>query len=691
MKNKHKYKAYVSYSHRDSRWATWLHRALESYRIPRKLVGTKAGSGEVPARIRPVFRDRDDLSSASDLGHTVQHALSDSENMIVVCSPDAVASHWVNEEIRQFARLGKQDRIFCVIVDGEPPGVETASTCFPAALAEIGLQEPLAADVRKWADGKHLSKLKLVSGMLGLPLDQLRRRDLQKRQRVWALATVVSIAVVAVLITAVIAGIAAQQRRDSGESLVVYKLNELRTMLNVKDDPGNLSRLKEWSQAELDRLITEAGSEENALTTSAMNIREQGIGFWRKGEFGKAMGRFQDSWALLAETYRRDTNDLGAFFELGQAEYWIGQIYKELGALEAAEDSYISYAEITRQLIVMQPENAEWVLEMAFALTNLGGLRIERDANKPEQALQLLQSALEYNQIALVLDPQNSYYQSELGQSHAFLADAQRGVCDLEGAFQSRKKQVTLEQELWVADKENIDGMKNLAYAHSGYGVVQNEMGHVDGAMENYEKSLQLMGPVLLESPESQYLNRWVLSQKHRLVMLKALGGNIDHAWIAMQDLDEEWQSFLQIGGAKDDNIRSYVSFLLDWASLAQSRDARELSAQLLEDAQGKITRVLEKLPGDRYAGNLLMQAVFQMWVLKQELPAESDMLLLPDYKSADGQTRACNDASLAAKKAVMLGDTARAMELTDYLLDKSYTEVSFMRFCREYSLCNGR
>ena len=110
-----KYKAYISYSHRDDKWASWLHGVLESYRVPRKLVGMPTDIGEVPARVKPVFRDRDDLSSATDLVGVVQQALSNSENMIVVCSPAAVASHWVNEEIRQFARVGRKDHIFCVI------------------------------------------------------------------------------------------------------------------------------------------------------------------------------------------------------------------------------------------------------------------------------------------------------------------------------------------------------------------------------------------------------------------------------------------------------------------------------------------------------------------------------------------------------------------------------------------------
>ena len=108
-----RYKAYISYSHRDEAWAKWLHRALEFYRVPRKLVGNRTSAGEVPARFRPVFRDRDDLSSASDLSESVKRVLAESENLIVICSPDAVASHWVGEEIRELLQLSRSNVIEC--------------------------------------------------------------------------------------------------------------------------------------------------------------------------------------------------------------------------------------------------------------------------------------------------------------------------------------------------------------------------------------------------------------------------------------------------------------------------------------------------------------------------------------------------------------------------------------------------
>jgi hypothetical protein len=57
-----KYRAFLSYSHRDTAWAKWLHRALETYRIDKDLVGRETAHGPVPKTLRPIFRDREDFS-----------------------------------------------------------------------------------------------------------------------------------------------------------------------------------------------------------------------------------------------------------------------------------------------------------------------------------------------------------------------------------------------------------------------------------------------------------------------------------------------------------------------------------------------------------------------------------------------------------------------------------------------------
>jgi tetratricopeptide (TPR) repeat protein len=191
-----KYRAFISYSHRDSRWASWLHASLEKYRLPKALIGTVTARGEVPKRIAPIFRDRDELPSATDLGTLLNAALADSANQIVICSPQAAKSKWVNEEILAFKRLGREDRIFCLVVGGEPnasdmPGREEEE-CFPPALrfrlgpdGELGTArtEPIAADARPGKDGKSNASLKLISGLLVVGFDSLRRREQQRRNR----------------------------------------------------------------------------------------------------------------------------------------------------------------------------------------------------------------------------------------------------------------------------------------------------------------------------------------------------------------------------------------------------------------------------------------------------------------------------------------------------------------------------
>ncbi len=687
--SKFRYKAFISYSHADEAWARWLHRAIEAYHLPRNLVGLKTTVGEVPARIKPVFRDRDELSSASSLGDTVKQALLDSENLIVVCSPSGASSIWVREEIREFIRLGRRDRVFCVIVDGEASASGSIAAVFPDAIAEAGMEEPLAADVRKWADGKQLAKLKLISGMLGVPLDQLRRRELQKRRKTLALTLAAVLAVVAVIIIAITSRMAAEQRRDSGELLVGYKLNELRTMLSQAGEPDNLVRLREWNQQEMAALITDAGSQTPELLNTANRLRDEGIELRESGDMTGSMEKFKTSWALFAEVYRRDRNDQSVFFELGQADFWIGYVHLDRGELDLAETAFLSYAEITRRLIQLQHKNAEWVLEMAYALTNLGLVERAREGINPERELQYMQSALEYNQIALVLDPDSEYYRSELGQSHANLADAQRSICDLDGALQSRREGLALETELFESDSDNPEKQEDLALALTGYARVQAMRGLNDEAREYLQKSLLLI-KATAQSDQITGTIRLLVERRDMIIWLDAMSGRMDEAWAGSEDQASDWQSLLEAGLDNIETLLDYSTYLLDRAWLVNERGDSELALSLLEQGMAMVSAEAVKMPNNRLIGNALTLATYRFWEVTGELPANETLSLLPDYRAFEDRTRACSDASMAIRKEVMLGNAARADDLVTYLLDKGYRESGFMRICRLYYGCSG-
>src|SRR5436309_12143791 len=193
-----KYWAFLSYSHTDKKWGDWLHRALETYRVPRRLVGKDSRDGKVPERVYPIFRDREELPVSADLGSNINEALQESRYLIVICSPRAAQSRWVAEEIKTFKNLGRENRILALIVDGEPnasdgkAGFAVEDECFPAPmryrLAENGelsqeRTEPIAADARESGDGKNNAKLKLLAGLLGVNYDDLKRRDNERRIR----------------------------------------------------------------------------------------------------------------------------------------------------------------------------------------------------------------------------------------------------------------------------------------------------------------------------------------------------------------------------------------------------------------------------------------------------------------------------------------------------------------------------
>ncbi|NJC33303.1 hypothetical protein GGR88_000777 [Sphingomonas jejuensis] len=225
------YAAFISYSHADAATVRWLHHRLETYRLPRALVGRETRFGPAARRLPPVFRDRDELPASGDLGSELRAALAAARTLVVLCSPRAAASRWVNEEVLSFKRLHGEDRVLALIVSGEPGDPE--QECFPPALRfRIGADgalsdtpaEPIAADMRPGKDGRRLALLKLIAGIADVPLDALVRRDAARRQRrlLWITAGSLAIAVLTIGLAIYAEGqrrVAERQRQLADRSL----------------------------------------------------------------------------------------------------------------------------------------------------------------------------------------------------------------------------------------------------------------------------------------------------------------------------------------------------------------------------------------------------------------------------------------------------------------------------------------
>ena len=173
------YKAFISYRHRplDMLVAKKLQRTIERFVIPADL----RENGQ--KRLGYVFRDQSELTVSSDLSEIIHDALDRSEYLIVVCTPDAAQSEWVNEEIKYFLSNHDRDHVMAVLASGEP------EESFPPALTDeitedgtVRYIEPLAANVS--ADNMFSRSvqfrsevLRILSVLIGCGYDTLYRRD----------------------------------------------------------------------------------------------------------------------------------------------------------------------------------------------------------------------------------------------------------------------------------------------------------------------------------------------------------------------------------------------------------------------------------------------------------------------------------------------------------------------------------
>lgn len=131
-----RFRAFISYSREDRALAIALEIGLQRLAKPR---GAK--------RIFEVFLDLDDIPGGKSLPEHLRNGLADSDFLVVVASPAAAESHWVNEELATWFELGRTvDEIIIVLSDGDLVwDTEPKSGAAPgwAAGGDLVLPEPL--------------------------------------------------------------------------------------------------------------------------------------------------------------------------------------------------------------------------------------------------------------------------------------------------------------------------------------------------------------------------------------------------------------------------------------------------------------------------------------------------------------------------------------------------------------------
>jgi WD40 repeat protein len=213
------YDAFVSYSHAaDGQLAPALQAGLLSL-----------GKPWYRRRALRVFRDKTSLSASPELWPSIERALAASRFFVLLASPEAAGSRWVDQEVRWWLEHRSPETMLIgltggeLVWDGRSGAFDPAGTTAlpPAALAWPGV-EPLWVDLRWARQSRHVSQrdprfreavADLAAPVHGLPKDELIGEDIRQHRRALRLARGAVAALLALTVAASAAAVVAVQRQ----------------------------------------------------------------------------------------------------------------------------------------------------------------------------------------------------------------------------------------------------------------------------------------------------------------------------------------------------------------------------------------------------------------------------------------------------------------------------------------------
>ena len=513
----YRYWAFISYSHADKKWGDWLHRALETYRVPKHLVGKKGAFGPVPRRLYPVFRDREELSASSSLGTNIQRGLRESRFLIVICSPRSASSHWVNEEIKYFKSLGREDRILALIVAGEPnaadvgKGISPDQECFPEALRFVlgadgqltrKRTEPIASDARASKDGKLNAKIKLIAGLIAVDYDAVKQREQERRRRyLVALTTLASTIALAMTGLAIFAfgaeresqkqAAAANIARDQADGLINFMLVDLHKKLEPIGRLKILSDVADKARNYLDELPSEQMNS-SRLRQRAIMLANVGDVLKNKGDLPKALDTYRESLRIKQSLAEKSPSDLNLQADLSAGYNLLGEALRSQGDLQAALDAYQQGLAISQRLLRANPSNPEWRSNLANSYQGIGYVQEDGGGNL-KAALDSFQESLDIRRALVDQDKLEAEWQRNLSTSYNRVGDVLYGLGRLQESLQAFEEALKIVKRLVEQDRSNIPWQNDLSVSYERVGDVLNDQGKLKEALDAYQISLKTL------------------------------------------------------------------------------------------------------------------------------------------------------------------------------------------------------
>src|SRR5918993_5076594 len=220
------YDAFISYSHAaDGKLAPELETALQRFAKPWYRL-----------RALHLFRDQTSLSATPGLWPAIEAALQGSRYFLLLASPEAAQSRWVQQEVAWWLEHKSPQTLLIALTDGKivrHPGAkdfdwsEAGTTALPPTLKGVFVENPLWVDFRLAKGQEHLSTKNpefqnvlaaLAAPLRNIPKENLIGEDVRQHRRALLLARGAALVLVVLLIAAIGAAFFARSQQVEAET-----------------------------------------------------------------------------------------------------------------------------------------------------------------------------------------------------------------------------------------------------------------------------------------------------------------------------------------------------------------------------------------------------------------------------------------------------------------------------------------
>ena len=609
---------------------------------------------------------------------------------MVVCSPEAARSPFVESEVLAFKRSGRGHRIYAFIVDGEPNS-GNARECFPNALRfELGADgelsgtpaNPLAADARSGKDGKNLARLKLLAGLFGLPLDTLRQRDAQRRHKRMLLVTVAS--VLAMLLTsflavqAIIARNAAERRQKQAEDLVSFMIDDLNDKLLDLSSLDLLSAVNDKAMEYFESLPSADVTDETLAQRAKTLMRIGGIRL-EQGQLPQAMESFQAAATLSSRLAAAEPHDIPRQLAHADVLAYIGMTHWNQGDLDAAQREFDAAHDVLSSARSVAPNNAKLLFQLASVDSNNG--HVLEGRGQIDSATINYQRMLEAAKRLASLNPANTDWQSLLGLAHNNLAKMALLGGDLRAAIDGYRADVDIEAKAAARDPRNNAQRERLLVTRATLGRTLAQAGKLDEASTLLHQALDDAHQLYAMEPKNTSFQEDVALYSGQLARVQRLSGETtDAAKLSAQSLSM-FDRIIATDPSQPAWQRERAETLVEIAVQAMaSGEHSDKATAPLHEALAVLEPQLAKNLQDRAIVLATVDARLRLALLS---PAkEREALARKALVAIEAQTSAQADPRLRALQAeslALLGRGAEAHTLGEALTASGYRDADFV------------